>query len=96
MPKLGFQTRRSHSEPCQNPTITTDNLKKNLEIFETCFQNRKKAGKLPREEEEEESTHITESFDGESDNEKSEETVENLIGTSKYVPISKPRGRKRK
>ena len=52
------------------------------------------SGKLS-EEEEEESTDKTEIYG--SDDEKSEEELaKNLIGTSKNVPASRPRGRKRK
>ncbi|THG07056.1 hypothetical protein TEA_003220 [Camellia sinensis var. sinensis] len=60
------------------------------------LSKQEKTGKLPQEEEEEEFTDKTETFDGESDNEKSKDAVENRTGTSKYVPPSKPRGRKRK
>ncbi|CAL5337516.1 unnamed protein product [Camellia sinensis] len=60
------------------------------------LSKQEKTGKLPQEEEEEESTDKTENFDGESDNEKSKDAAENRTGTSKYVPPSKPRGRKRK
>lgn len=50
--------------------------------------------KLPQEEEQ--STDKTESFDDESDNEKSEEEpVKKFTSTSKNVPASRGRGRKR-
>lgn len=57
-----------------------------------------KSRKLPEEEEEdEESTDKTETFDGNSDDERSEEeSTVNLIGTSKHASAIKPRGRKRK
>lgn len=52
-------------------------------------------GKLPQEEEEE-STDKTQSFDDGSDNAKSEdESSENVTGTSKDVHKSRGRGRKR-
>ena len=62
------------------------------------FSKQENTGKMPREEEE--STDKTESFDGESDDGKSEEeSAKNLTiltSTSKDVPASAPRGRKRK
>ncbi|XP_057466629.1 DNA repair protein XRCC4-like isoform X2 [Actinidia eriantha] len=63
------------------------------------FSKQENTGKMPREEEGE-STDKTESFDGESDDGKSEEeSAKNLTiltSTSKDVPASTPRGRKRK
>ncbi|PSS01400.1 DNA repair protein [Actinidia chinensis var. chinensis] len=63
------------------------------------FSKQENTGKMPREEEGE-STDKTESFDGESDDGKSEEeSAKNLTiltGTSKDVPASTRRGRKRK
>lgn len=57
------------------------------------LQKKNATGKLPKEEE---STDKTESFDGGSDDENSEEeTSENLTGTSKDIPTSRPRGRKK-
>lgn len=53
------------------------------------------SGKL-QEEEEEESTDKTENFDERSNDGKSEEELaEDLPSSSKEVPASKPRGRKR-
>ncbi|KAK9288927.1 hypothetical protein L1049_017398 [Liquidambar formosana] len=58
------------------------------------LSRQKTAGKMPQEEEE--STDKTESFDDESDNEKCEEKpAKRLSGTSKDLPVSGTRSRRR-
>lgn len=68
--------------------------KEKLREVRDQISNKKAAGKLPAEEEED-STDKTESFENGSDAEKSgDEPAKNVTGTSKDVVTSKPRGRK--
>lgn len=69
--------------------------KAKLRALRDRLSKQETSGKL-QEEEEEESTDKTESFDERSNDGKSEEELaEDLPSSSKEVPASKPRGRKR-
>lgn len=72
--------------------------KEKLRELRDQLAKKEASGKLPVEDEEGESTDKTESFDEktEDDEESDEEPPKNLSGTSKDVPASRSRGRKRK